>query len=310
MCQIYQLKDMPEHFESAVRLFWSEWGTDRNYKFYEDCMLHSMNAQSDLPRFYIAIQQDAIIGTYALLRNDLISRQDLFPWLACLYVVPERRGQRIGAELLRHALRETKRKGHDNLYLCTDLEGYYEKLGWSRVASGYGLTGDPTNIYSAAAATNSSLLPEYEIRSIKDCPERSEEFKAYLSKAWSPVSNTAIAQMNKSLATPNALPLTFLLMHNDRIMGFYQLIEQESLVQKDLSPWIAPLFIDESLRERGLGAALLLHARRTAGRIGYSKVFLTTDHIGYYEKHGFREIGLSTFEWGRPSKIYEHDVLT
>ncbi|MDF2837632.1 MAG: hypothetical protein K0Q63_3272, partial [Paenibacillus sp.] len=95
-------------------------------------------------------------------------------------------------------------------------------------------------------------------------------------------------RISPGLATPNALPLTFLLLHNDRIMGFFLLIEQESLMQKDLSPWIAPLFIDESLLGRGLGAALLLHARRTAGRIGYSKVYLTTDHIGYYEKHGFR----------------------
>lgn len=310
MYSIYQLNDKPEYFEDAVRLFWNVWGTEQNYKFYEDCMLHSMNARSDLPRFYIAIREDTIIGIYALLRNDLNSRQDLIPWLACLYVAPEHRGQRVGAELLRHALRETKRKGFDNLYLCTDLEGYYEKLGWNRVATGYGMIGDPTTIYSAGTESSSNLLSEHEIRSIKDCPERSEEFNAYLSEAWPPVYKTAIAQMGESMASRSALPMTFLLLHNDHIKGFYQLIEQESLVQKNLSPWIAPLFIDESLRGRGFGAALLLHARRTAGYLGYSKVYLTTDHIGYYEKHGFREIGLSTFEGGRPSKIYEHDVLT
>lgn len=157
MYRIYQLRDKPEYFEDAVRLFWNVWGTEQNYKFYEDCLLHSMNVRSDLPRFYIAIQQEAIIGTYALLRNDLISRQDLFPWLACLYVVPERRGQMIGAKLLRHALGEANRKGYDNLYLCTDLEGYYEKLGWSRLANGYGVTGDLTSIYSAATEPSSYL---------------------------------------------------------------------------------------------------------------------------------------------------------
>ncbi|OKP98256.1 GNAT family N-acetyltransferase [Paenibacillus sp. P46E] len=69
-------------------------------------MLHSMKTEDGLPRFYIAVQNGSIIGIYALLRNDLISRQDVFPWLACLYVVPEFRGQKMGAKLLQHALHE------------------------------------------------------------------------------------------------------------------------------------------------------------------------------------------------------------
>ncbi|MGO4268853.1 GNAT family N-acetyltransferase [Paenibacillus sp. TAF58] len=104
--------------------------------------------------------------------------------------------------------------------------------------------------------------------------------------------------MEESLSTANALPLTFLMLKNDRIIGFYQMIEQEYLVRKDLSPWIAPLFIEKSERGQALGAVLLQHARKTAGQLGYEKVYLTTDHIRYYEMYGFREIGLSNFEWG------------
>ncbi|MDF2717652.1 MAG: family N-acetyltransferase [Paenibacillus sp.] len=97
MFRIYELKDKAERFENAVQMFWSQWGTDKNDKFYYDCMLHSMETESDLPRFYIAVQNNSIIGIYALLRNDLVSRQDIFPWLACLYIVPECRGQNFGA---------------------------------------------------------------------------------------------------------------------------------------------------------------------------------------------------------------------
>lgn len=88
-----------------------------------------MNTDRDLPIFYIALENESIIGTYALLRNDLISRQDIFPWLACLYVSPGHRGRRIGSRLLKHALEEAEKKGHSKLYLCTDLTGYYEKYG-------------------------------------------------------------------------------------------------------------------------------------------------------------------------------------
>ncbi|WP_339174576.1 GNAT family N-acetyltransferase [Paenibacillus sp. FSL H7-0943] len=99
-------------------------------------------------------------------------------------------------------------------------------------------------------------------------------------------------------------------VENDVIIGFYQLIEQEFITRKDLSPWIAPLFIDESERGKALGAVLLEHARKIAGQLGYAKVYLATDHILYYEKYGFKEIGLDNFEWGRPTKIYEHDTIT
>ena len=150
MIEIYSLKDKAELFEKAVQLFWNQWGTQNNFKFYHDCMLHSLKPDIDLPSFYVAVEDESIIGTYALLRNDLISRQDIFPWLACLYVSPERRGREIGSLLLRHALQETEKRGHRKLYLCTDLTGYYEKYGWSHIANAYLFTGDETKVYEAS----------------------------------------------------------------------------------------------------------------------------------------------------------------
>jgi GNAT superfamily N-acetyltransferase len=147
------------------------------------------------------------------------------------------------------------------------------------------------------------------ICSIKECPGRREAFIAYVSESWPAVKHVVIRQLEESLISVDALPLTFLLLKLDRIIGFYQLIEQEQLVRKDLSPWIAPLFIDEGERGHAYGALLLQHARETAGQLGFNKVYLTTDHFQYYEKYGFREIGFSQFEWGRPSKIYEHDTI-
>jgi N-acetylglutamate synthase-like GNAT family acetyltransferase len=309
MLEVYELKDKVEYFESVVQMFWDQWGTETNFTFYHDCMFHSMKTDSDLPRFYIAIQNESIIGTYALLRNDLISRQDIFPWLACLYVAPEYRGQNVGAKLLQHALQETWKKGHDKLYLCTNLNGFYEKYGWIHLTSGYIFNGVESKIYMASTSTKASPQECPVIKSIKECPERRMEFIEYVSEEWPVVKNVVIPKIEDSLARASGMPLTFMLLKNNRMIGFYQLIEQELLVRKDLSPWISPLFIDKSERGQALGAQLLDHGRKMVGELGYDKVYITTDHIQYYEKYGFQEIGLSTFEWGRPSKIYEHDTL-
>jgi N-acetylglutamate synthase-like GNAT family acetyltransferase len=63
------------------------------------------------------------------------------------------------------------------------------------------------------------------------------------------------------------------------------------------------LFIDKSEREKALGSILLEHARKMAGQLGYKKVYWATDHILYYEKYGFREIGLDNFECGRHNRL-------
>ncbi|MFG6494771.1 GNAT family N-acetyltransferase [Fictibacillus sp. UD] len=146
--EVQQRKDL---FDKAVNVFWKQWGSEQNYKFYENCMIHSCQTKDELPRFYIALIEEEIVGTYALLRNDLNSRQDLYPWFACLYVNPEYRGKEIGSQLLQHAIEETARKGFGNLYLSTDLEGYYEKYGWTHVGEVYGVDGGSLKIYTKSS---------------------------------------------------------------------------------------------------------------------------------------------------------------
>lgn len=147
MLKIVEVKEDMALFDEAVRVFWEQWGNKTNYMLYEDCMKHSTESIDDIPRFYIALNDDSIIGTYALLRNDFISRQDLFPWLACLYVDPNFRGNEIGSQLLKHALSEAANKGFSNLYLSSDLENFYEKYGWTHIAEGYGASGGSIKIY-------------------------------------------------------------------------------------------------------------------------------------------------------------------
>lgn len=147
------------------------------------------------------------------------------------------------------------------------------------------------------------------IKSIKDCPLRHTELAQFVEEKWPKVKGVVLPIIDESLSSEGTLPLTFLLLKNEEIIGFYQLIEQEFIMRKDLSPWIAPLFIDEIERGQALGSVLLEHARQIAGGLGYDKLYLATDHIRYYEKYGFREIGLDNFEWGRPTKIYEHDTI-
>jgi GNAT superfamily N-acetyltransferase len=145
--KIVQIQQKMDLFDEAVQVFWKQWGNEKNYNFYRDCMQHSCETNDEIPRFYIALRNERIIGTYALIRNDLNSRQDLYPWLACLYVDPEYRGKAIGSLLLEHAIQEAAKKGFKSVYLTTDLEDYYEKYGWTHTSEAYGVSGGSIKVY-------------------------------------------------------------------------------------------------------------------------------------------------------------------
>ncbi|TDQ34175.1 acetyltransferase (GNAT) family protein [Aureibacillus halotolerans] len=147
MIQIVDVRDNPELVDDAIQFFWKQWGSEGNFNFYKDCITQSCKTESEIPRFYLAIEDDNIIGSYAILRSDLNSRQDLSPWFACLYVRPEARGKKIGDLLQAHAINETRDKGYVKLYLCTDLMGYYERTNWIYVGKGYSLSDDEIRIY-------------------------------------------------------------------------------------------------------------------------------------------------------------------
>ena len=147
------------------------------------------------------------------------------------------------------------------------------------------------------------------IVSLKDLPNYRQTLTDYVEKnsKWWFMPFTDV--LSEIFSGEKDLPQCYMMLKADNIIGYYQLVEQELILRKDLSPWITTVFIDEQERGQRLSSKLLEHGRTVAGKLGYAKVYLTTDHIQFYEKFGFREIGLDKFVFGRPTKIYEHDTI-
>ncbi len=144
--EIINVKNLGNRFDEAVELFWGYWGSENNRPFYEQCMQNS-HGPDGIPRFYVAMLDGVMAGTYALLRNDINSRHDLYPWFACLYVKEAHRQKGIAAALLNHASEQAKNLGFKTLYLESNLEGFYEKLGWMEKGITYDPFGNQAKIY-------------------------------------------------------------------------------------------------------------------------------------------------------------------
>jgi N-acetylglutamate synthase-like GNAT family acetyltransferase len=135
--EIANVKDIDGGIEKGAKYIHSKWGNEKNYIFYLDSILHSSNKRTGLPRFYLMFKASEIVGSYALITNDFISRHDLIPWLACLFIEETERGKRLSQTIFNHAKEEARKCGFDTLFLTTFHDDLYDKLGWERLEDGY-----------------------------------------------------------------------------------------------------------------------------------------------------------------------------
>lgn len=129
--EIVNLIDEQEYLEKVSEWIWKEWSKKHGANL-EDIIYsskHSIN-KNGIPQMYIAKYQNEVVGVVSIWMNDLTTRQDLFPWMATLYVKEEFRNMGIGIKLQHKCIEETKKMNYKNLYLITELENYYEKTGW------------------------------------------------------------------------------------------------------------------------------------------------------------------------------------
>lgn len=103
--------------------------------------------KNQLPLTFIALLDNELVGTVGLWRSDLMSRQDLYPWLSALFVKENYRGRKIGQELQYFLVNYCREAGFNELFLYSDISDYYEKTDWKYLEDGVEYSGEYLKIY-------------------------------------------------------------------------------------------------------------------------------------------------------------------
>lgn len=132
--EIVNLANEQGYVNEVSEWIWKEWSEIHGAKL-EDIIYrtkHSIN-KNDIPQMFIAKYKEKVIGVVSLWRNDLTARQDLFPWMATLFVKEEFRNNGVGKRLQQVSIEHARELNYDYLYLITEHDNYYEKTGWEYI---------------------------------------------------------------------------------------------------------------------------------------------------------------------------------
>lgn len=130
MCEyhIMNLREKPQWKQKAARWFHEKWNVPVDA--YLESIEESLNSENPVPQWYLAVQEEQIIGGLGVIENDFHDRKDLTPNVCAVYVEEEFRCRGIAGKMLETVCRDMKEKGIVTLYLITDHDSFYERYGW------------------------------------------------------------------------------------------------------------------------------------------------------------------------------------
>jgi len=148
--KIQPLYEVPHHARQITDWLWQAFGgVAMPREFFASIVEHSQRPDA-LPLTFVLTDGERALATVGLWRCDLISRQDLYPWLAALYVEEAARGQGLAGMLQEHVKRYAREKGYPSLHLYSACVGFYERFGWQHIGDGIEFPATRVHLYRCA----------------------------------------------------------------------------------------------------------------------------------------------------------------
>ncbi len=95
----------------------------------------------------------------------------------------------------------------------------------------------------------------------------------------------------------------YLLMDGEHIVSFATLTGQDSVRDESLTPWSGFVYTAPEYRGHRYAGKLLAHIEAVAAGKGYEKLYISTDHMGLYEKYGYQFLENRTDYWGDDTRV-------
>lgn len=133
--RITDLRQCPQYLEQLATWHHEEWANLNPGQSLEQRLVSMQDylGKKVIPSTFVALGEDneTLMGSAALIENDMDTRPDLTPWLASVFVAPAFRRQGVGRALINRVIQHCYHNQIPRLYLFTpDQERFYATSGW------------------------------------------------------------------------------------------------------------------------------------------------------------------------------------
>ena len=95
-----------------------------------------------------------------------------------------------------------------------------------------------------------------------------------------------------------------LLTEGDELVSYCTFAEKDDIQPTDLTPWVGFVYTFPEHRGHRYAGLLFGEVERLAKERQVTEVYLSTNHIGLYEKYGWEFFGMMDDMDGEPSRVY------
>ena len=121
---------------------------------------------------------------------------------------------------------------------------------------------------------NTKYLKEYIALCYLEWSEKEKELTEYIDYKL------------RKLKIENNIILILGLVDHNKLVGFISLLKKDGDCEVKLTPWYATMYVKKEYRGRGYSRILNDALLEKTKRLGYTKVYLKSNLINYYEKFG------------------------
>ena len=100
----------------------------------------------------------------------------------------------------------------------------------------------------------------------------------------------------------------FVAIVNGKIVGMASIMKTDYYPLSELYPWVSSIFVTEEYRGQRISGKLIDFANAYAASIGFDRTYIPSEHVGLYEKYGYRYLKDIVNYGGGTDRLYVKEL--